>query len=159
MPCLILLLKYVTLLFMRLIPINCIDASDVIDVSGFKFSPKPQIDFSESGSFGFLTGVAIAKNISVTITRKSDDNKAIANALKEDYSANSNCHGRPLDALSAKTDYSVSVESKDTDSSVTVCVKSFVSCTSDSIDSTAFVLGVKTNYPVSVISAQQKVIR
>ena len=41
------------------------------DVSGYKFSPKLQIDFSNKGSFGFLTGAVISNYPSITITIKS----------------------------------------------------------------------------------------
>ena len=46
------------------------------DVTGFKFSPEPNIDFSKQGPFGFLTGVAISNypDIHMTITGANDPN-------------------------------------------------------------------------------------
>ncbi|MGE0684422.1 MAG: lamin tail domain-containing protein [Candidatus Binatia bacterium] len=117
------------------------------NISGFKFSPDPQIDFTKLGPFGFLNGVAISKNASLTLTSKGANYKTIAQAVQATPSANLKFLGMPLGPIGTSSEYTASVVTNDADSSVQVNFKPSMAGVGDSMDSTAFVLGVQTNFP------------
>jgi hypothetical protein len=118
------------------------------DVSGFKFAPKPQIDFTRAGPFGFLTGVAISKNVSLAIASKGVKNyKTIAQTVDANRSASLKFLGMPLGALGTSSEHDASVATNDADASIQVNFKPSAVLAGDSMDSTAFVLGVRTEFP------------
>jgi hypothetical protein len=120
------------------------------DISGFKFSPKPQIDFSKSGPFGFLTSAVISKQVSLKITAKCANYSSIAEKIKSLGSAHFDFLGMPIDTASETSpgyQPSVSIDEKDT--SLIITLEPFQKKAMDSMNSTAFVLGVQTNYPLS----------
>ena len=119
------------------------------DVSGFKFSPEPQISFNKSRSFGFLTGVAISKNPSPTFTKKCANYRAIAQAVDKIPSGSLKFLGRPLVAMGMSPNYTPSAVVNDADSSVQVNFEPSAAAAKDSMDSTAFVLGVQSEFPAS----------
>ena len=117
------------------------------DVSGFKFSPDPNIDFSDTGPFGFLTGVAISKNPTLNISSRSDNYKAIAQAIREKPPVNLEFLGMPLGSREKDSRYIAKVTTDDARSLVNIDFQPEPSVAGDSVDSTAFVLGVQTEYP------------
>lgn len=120
------------------------------DISGFKFSPKPQIDFSNTGPFCFLTGVVISKRVSLKITAKCANYKSIAKQIESMDSTHLNFLGMPMGSTrDDSTGHQASVSTNDKETSLSINFEPSREITADSIDSTAFVLGVQTNYPTS----------
>ena len=119
------------------------------DVSGFKFSPVPQIDFSENGPFGYLTGVAISTYPTVEITVTSSDYQSIAQTFQQTTSVSVSFLGIPLGSSTEST-YSHSVSVNSAEQSVTITLNPPPQTVSGSaVSSTAWVLGVETNYPAA----------
>ena len=101
------------------------------DVSGFKFSPKPQIDFSKEGPFGFLTGVLIARDVSFKVIDRSS-------ALDEDDPKTGNKNFKEVPLLPP-----------DNNGSGDEPTLSFTASENDTINSTAFIIGVRTSFPAA----------
>ncbi|RAJ29244.1 lamin tail domain-containing protein [Pedobacter cryoconitis] len=122
------------------------------DISGFAFSPKPNIDFSEGGPFSFLTGVAISNYPSVVITVESDSYESIEKTIEQTVSLGVSFLGIPLGGGSEST-YSHDASSSSSSSTVTITLNpppSMVAGTNES--STGWVLGAETSYPGAVQS-------
>ncbi|MCU7905800.1 MAG: lamin tail domain-containing protein [Candidatus Thiodiazotropha sp. (ex Epidulcina cf. delphinae)] len=131
-------------------PIKDAMKNDGKDVSGFKFSPNPQIDFTKSGAFAFLTGVVISKKVSLTITSKSANYKTIAHTIQALPSANLKFLGMPMgSATGDSSKHKAIVTTNDEDASVVINFEPSSELVGDSLESTAFVLGVQTNYPTA----------
>lgn len=119
------------------------------DVSGFKFSPVPQIDFSANGPFGFLTGVAISTYPSIEITVTSSNYQSIATTFQQTTSFSVSFLGIPLGSGSEST-YSHSVSTNSSNSSVTITMNPSVETVSgNAVNSVGWVLGVETSYPAA----------
>ena len=122
------------------------------DVSGFVFSPKPNIDFSEDGPFGFLTGVAISNYPSVVITVQSDSYQSIEKTIEQTVSLGISFLGIPLGGGSEST-YSHTASSSSSSSTVTITLDppaDMVAGTNES--SRGWVLGAETSFPGAVQS-------
>ncbi|MES9852567.1 MAG: hypothetical protein ABW170_12145 [Candidatus Thiodiazotropha sp. L084R] len=120
------------------------------DISGFKFSPCPQIDFSKTGPFAFLTGVVISKRVSLKITSKCINYKTIARNIKALGNVHLNFLGMPMGTvIDGTSKHQATASTNDSDSSVSIHFEPPLEVTGDSIESTAFVLGVQTEYPTS----------
>ena len=120
------------------------------DVSGFKFSPKPQIDFSESGPFGFVTGVAISNYPSVKITVTSSDYESIEKTFEQKVKVGLSFLGIPLGIKGSESTYSHSVSVNSSSQTVTITLdppKELIA--GNSVDSVGWVLGVQTEYPAA----------
>ena len=116
------------------------------DVSGFKFSPMPQIDFSKAGPFGMVTGVLISKNPKVSITMSDQTFAAIWPDLQSGATHEVYFLGR---SLGDTADCTVSTVPDAATSSTTVTFTPTSVSTPDSVTSTAYVLGVKTEFPAA----------
>jgi len=119
------------------------------DVTGFKFSPDPQIDFSASGPFGFLTGLAISNYPSFQITVSGSNYASIEKQFQQSASAKVSFLGIPLGGASEST-YSSSVKTNAASQSVTITLdppKELVA--GNAVDSRGWVLGVQTQHPAS----------
>jgi hypothetical protein len=117
------------------------------DVSGFKFSPNPGIDFSANGPFGILQGVAIANYPSAVITIQSSNYQSIQTTFQQTVSTSVSFLGIPLGGGSEST-YSHSASSSSSNSTVTITLNpppTMVAGTS--VSSVGWILGVQTNYP------------
>jgi hypothetical protein len=120
------------------------------DISGFKFSPKPQIDFSNTGPFGFLTGVVISKRVSLKITAKCINYQSIAKQITALRSAHLKFLGIPMASTSSfPSGHQPSVKTDDEKMSLSINFEPYQDDLADTIDSTAIVLGVQTNHPIS----------
>lgn len=120
------------------------------DVSGFKFSPKPQIDFSESGPFGFVTGVAISNYPSVKITVKSSDYESIEKTFEQTVKVGLSFLGIPLGIQGSESTYSHNVSVNISSQTVTITLdppKELIA--GNAVDSVGWVLGVQTEYPAA----------
>lgn len=120
------------------------------DVSGYKFHPDPQIDFSSNGPFSFLQGAAISNYPTVTITVKSSDYERIQKTFQQSASVGVSFLGIPLGIGGKESSYSNSVKVDQSSSSVTITLtppKELVAGTTT--DSVGWVLGVQSVYPLA----------
>jgi len=130
-------------------PITDAIANGTKDVSGFKFAPNPNIDFSANGPFGYLTGAAIAGYPTVVISVTSSDYASIAETFQQSESHEITFLGIPLGGSSEST-YSSSVNVNSSAQSVTITLTPPPQTVSgQAVSSTAWVLGVETNYPAA----------
>ncbi|MGE0077405.1 MAG: hypothetical protein AB7S48_06070 [Bacteroidales bacterium] len=119
------------------------------DVSGFKFSPKPQIDFSKNGPFGFLMGVAISNYPNVEITVKSSNYQEMVTTFEQEASVKLSFLGIPLGKGSEST-YSKSVKTDASSSTIVITLNPPADMVAGaSVDSVGWVIGVQPNYPTS----------
>jgi len=119
------------------------------DVSSYKFSPNPNIDFSTNGPFGLTQGCAISNYPSIEIVVISSDYKSIEKTFQQSTSTQLSFLGIPLGGVSEST-YSHSLTTDASASKITITLnppKDLVAGTS--VDSQGWVLGVQTNYPAS----------
>lgn len=117
------------------------------DVTGFKFTPDPQIDFSADGPFGFLTGLAIANYPSFEITVSGSNYASIEKQFQQSSSASVSFLGIPLGGASEST-YSSSAKVNAASQTVTITLdppKELVA--GNAIDSRGWVLGVQAKHP------------
>ena len=129
-------------------PIQDAIKNENCDVSGFKFSPKPQIDFSRTGPFGFLMGAAISNYPSMVIKVKNSNYKRIQKTFEQSASVGISFLGIPLGIGGSESTYSNSVEVDSSNSTATITLnppKELVAGTAT--DSVGWVLGVQSNYP------------
>ena len=120
------------------------------DFSGYRFSPDDlNIDFARSGPFGYLTGVAISRNPSLVITCRGPRYQTIARAIEANPEPRPEFLGAPLAATESLARYAASVTTHASDASVRATFVQPVETSVDSLDSTAFVLGVQPNFPAA----------
>lgn len=119
------------------------------DISGFKFSPKPNIDFGEGGDFGVINAVAICQYPKMKIKVTSSDYKKIESDFKADANAEIKVDflGMPLGA-GLKGSYSQGdVYIDEAEGSVTIEINPPLNTVAEkATEATAFVLGVQTEY-------------
>jgi hypothetical protein len=119
------------------------------NVSGFKFSPNPQIDFSLTGPFGYLTGVGISNYPSVKIVSTGENYKTVAKALQQAPAFGILFLDVPLGNPSQSA-YLSSSQINAADSSVTLTLNPPPELVAgQSVTSVGWVLGVQTIYPAS----------
>jgi hypothetical protein len=129
------------------LPVTQALANGSSGVSGFVFSPNPNIDFSTSGPFGFISGVAISNYPSVSITVSGSNYESIQKTFQSQTSVSLSFLGIPLGGGSV-SNYSNSVSTDASNQSVTITLDpppELVAGTSTS--SVGWVLGVQTQYP------------
>lgn len=120
------------------------------DVSGFKFSPDPQIDFSKSGPFAYLMGTAISNYPSMEITVKSSSYERIQKTFEQSASVGISFLGIPLGIGGSESSYSNKVTTNASESTVTITLnppKELVA--GSAVDSVGWVLGVQPDYPAA----------
>lgn len=120
------------------------------DVSGFKFSPRPQIDFSKSGPFGYLMGVAISNYPSMEITVKSSSYERIQKTFQQSASIGVTFLGIPLGIGGKESSYSNKVTTDSSSKTVTITLnppKELVA--GENVDSVGWILGVQPAYPAA----------
>ncbi|MFD2567851.1 hypothetical protein [Pseudotenacibaculum haliotis] len=119
------------------------------DISGFKFSPKPNIDFTEGGDFGVVNAVAFSQYPTMKIKVFSSDYKKI----KTDFDAAANAGlkidflGMPL-GVGLKGSYKQGdVSINEAEGSITINVNPPIEAVAEkAVEATAFILGVQTEY-------------
>ncbi len=120
------------------------------DVSGFKFSPQPQVDLSESGPFGYLTGVAIANYPSVRITVRSSEFASIEQTFQQTARVGLSFLGIPLGIQGSESTYSHDVSVDASNQSITITLNPPQELIAgNAVDSVGWVLGVQTEYPAA----------
>lgn len=128
-------------------PIKKAIANGANDVSGYKFSPNPNIDFSKNGPFGYLSAVGISNYPTIKITLKSSSYQSVVSVFNSQSSWNVSFLGIPLasgGASYSKTD--VSVNSSNNEVTITLSPpQNLVAGTA--LDSVGYVLGVQAEYP------------
>jgi len=129
-------------------PITDAISNESDDVSGFKFSPEPQVDFSDSGNFGFLIGTVISNYPSVKITVKSASYDRIQTTFEQSASVGVSFLGIPLGIGGSESTYSNKVTTNSSDSTVTITLNPPPELVAGaSTDSVGWILGVQTSYP------------
>lgn len=110
------------------------------DVTGFQFSPMPSIDFSVNGKYGYLTSVAISKHPGVRLQITSSKALQIKKAFEQAQKIALTFIGRQM-LMSSPADINI------VDEKLTISLTQTETFMPDSVDSTAFVLGVKACFP------------
>lgn len=126
-------------------------ANGTSDVSGFSFSPPSWIDFSTSGPFGFLTGVAISRMPLVTITATGANYQPVQQFLA---TSSSNAILVAIPAMDGSANgsvvpYACTVYIDHTAQSIAATLVPADLVASDPSQSRAWVLGAVTNYPAA----------
>lgn len=130
-------------------PIRQAIANGDKDVSGFKFSPKPGIDFTKAGPFAYLIGVAMSSYPTITITVTSADYQKIQKTFEQSVSVGISFLGIKLASASEST-YSNKVTTDASNSSVTITISpppELVAGTQNT--ARGWILGVQPNYPAA----------
>lgn len=130
-------------------PIRHAVANGSQDVSGFKFSPDPAIDFSDSGPFGYVMGVAISGYPTIIITTTTSDFQSIQETFQQNATSEVSFLGIPL-ASASESSYSNKVSVDESTSTVTITISPPEELVSTTVNSAqAWVLGVQPNYPAA----------
>jgi hypothetical protein len=132
-----------------MLPITDAIANGSQDVSGFKFSLDTPFDFSTSGPFGFLQGVAISNYPTITIVVTSSEYQSINNVFQSQVNVGVNIFGFSIAGGSASS-YSNTTEVNAATQTVTITLApppDLIAGTS--VTSTGWVLGVQTEYPAA----------
>jgi hypothetical protein len=117
------------------------------DVSGYKFSPQPQVDFSTAGPFGYADAVAISNYPSVEITVKSANYQSILQTFQQETHASVSFLGIPL-ASATESTYSSSASQDASSSTVTIKLSPPQSLVAGNTNlSVGWVLGAVLSYP------------
>jgi hypothetical protein len=119
------------------------------DVSGFKFSPMPDIDFSAAGPFAYLQGVVISSYPTITITTKSADFASIEKTFEQSSSVSVSFLGIPLGGAS-ESSYQHSLQVDQSAQTVTITLSpppDLIAGTQNAAQ--GWVLGVIPRYPTA----------
>ncbi|MCU7905799.1 MAG: lamin tail domain-containing protein [Candidatus Thiodiazotropha sp. (ex Epidulcina cf. delphinae)] len=120
------------------------------DVSGFKFSPDPQMDFSKTGPFAYLMGAVISNYPSMEITVKGSNYERIQKTFQQSVSVGISFLGIPLGIKGSESSYSNKVTTNASASTVTISLNPPEELVAGSaVDSVGWVLGVQPNYPAA----------
>ena len=131
-------------------PIQKAIANGDKDVSGFKFAPKPSIDFSKYGPFSFLEGTAISNYPSMKIRVTSENYRRIQETFEQTVKVGVSFLGIPLGIGGSESTYSNKVSVNASSKEVVIELnppKELVAGTNT--DSVGWVLGVLPVYPAS----------
>jgi hypothetical protein len=119
------------------------------DVSGYKFSPNPGLDFSANGPFGFLIGLAISTFPTITITVQCDDYDSIAKTFDQSATVQVSFLGIPM-ASGSESSHSASTTVNSSESTVTITLTPPVaSMGQPASDNRAWVLGAAPIFPAA----------
>ena len=130
-------------------PIRQAIANGSKDVTGFEFSHDPGIDFSSSGPFGYLQGVAIANYPTITIQVTSSDYEKIHTTFQSQIDVNVSFIGISLASGSASS-YSNVTSIDASTQTVTITLNPPPDLIAGTVaDSTGWILGVQTEYPAA----------
>lgn len=119
------------------------------DVSGYFFSPDPQIDFSTQGPFGLLRAVAFANDPSMTITVTGSDYRRLADQFARSSTVGLSFLGTSLSG-GTESAYHHEVRTEDAKSQVTIVLnppKDRIA--GKAVDSRGWILGACTDYPAA----------
>ena len=114
--------------------------------SSFKFDPKPQIDFSRQGSFGYSTGVAICNYPSIQITAQGYSGTDVYNTLYHASNVGASWLETPIRVTNDANGYSMSCHTGMEDTLIIQFTPPQI--TNPSPSSRAWLLGVEVEYPV-----------
>ncbi len=121
------------------------------DVSGFKFSPDPQIDFSDNGPFGYTMGAAISNYPTITIKVTSSQYQEIQQTFEQSASVGISFLGIPLGIGGKESTYSSKTQVDASSQTVTITLSPPPELVAgNTVDSVGWVLGVQAEYPAVV---------
>ena len=119
------------------------------DVSGFKFSPTPSVDFSTNGPFGFLTGVAIVNEPTIVLTITSSNFQSILTTLTTEEHLGISFLGIPLASASSSTYSSTGAQQGSSETIIIKMSPPLDTIAGNTNKSVAWVVGAETSYPAS----------
>ena len=119
------------------------------NVSGYKFEPVPDIDFSKNGNFAFLEGVVISGYPTIEIKVKSANYKKIQQDFSQSSEVGVSAFGVEFVSASEKTSSSkVSVD--EANKTVTITISPPPTLVAGTVnDARGWVLGVLPVYPAA----------
>lgn len=129
-------------------PITDAIANEGKDVTGFKFTPKPNIDFSKGGPFSYLENIVISNYPTITITTKSSSYTKIKETFTQSASVGISFLGIPLGIGGKESTYSSKVRTSSSDQTVTITLSPPPELVaSPRIDAIGWILGAVPYYP------------
>jgi hypothetical protein len=130
-------------------PIRQAIANSGKDVSGYKFSPDPKIDFSASGPFGYLSGVVISSYPTIEIKVKSANYQRIEIDFSQSSTTTVSVFGIQLASLTEST-CSKQVTVDASSQTVTITLSPPPTLVSSPVnDAVGWVLGAVRTYPAA----------
>jgi len=118
------------------------------DVTGFRFSPDPNIDFSANGDFRHLTGVAISQQPTIEVTLKSSNSEHIKETLNGGGGVGITLLGLTIDA-DGKNNYTSKVTDTGTSNEIKITFGPSKEINAvDNVDGRAWILGVQRSEPL-----------
>lgn len=125
-------------------PITDAIANGNSDISGYQFSPKPNVNFSETGNFGYITSIIISNNPLIKITTSEKNAAEIETLINKSKGSELRFLDRKLGAVNSGDGYAVKRRGKQVIMRATPNLSNTVNT-----DATAFVLGVTTHFPAA----------
>ncbi|MFA6057574.1 MAG: hypothetical protein WC756_05210 [Taibaiella sp.] len=125
------------------------------NVTGFKFSPNPGIDFSDKGPFGFITAMAISNLPTIQFTVDNMDSSTIQAKVQRSSTVKISLLNTPIDIPDGGINVTSSAtagQDRDlqaTQSSIVIDPAPMFTNATPAIDATAWVHGVQTVFPVA----------
>lgn len=120
------------------------------DISGYKFSPDPQMDFSKSGPFAFIDTVVFSDYPSAKIVVKSSDYQKIQTTFEQTASVGVSFLGISLGIGGSESTYSNNVTVDASTQTVTIELLPPLNLVAGAVDNAVgWVLGVVPNYPAA----------
>lgn len=130
-------------------PIRQAIANGNADVTGFKFTRNPNIDFTKNGSFGLMQGVAISNYPSIKITAKGSNYEEISTTIRQSSGVRLSFLGIPLGG-GATSSYSHETTTERSEQSVTITMDPPQELIAGAtLDSEGWILGVQADFPAS----------
>lgn len=120
------------------------------DISGYKFSPMPNIELGSTGPFGYLEGVVVSNYPTIKITTNRSSYQRVQKTFEQTVSVGISFLGIPLGLQGKESTYSNKVDVNSSDSTATFTFappKELVAGTAT--DSVAWVLGVIPKHPAA----------
>jgi hypothetical protein len=133
--------------------LNAVENATAKDVTGFKFSPSPGIDFSNNGPFGFITAMAISNQPTIQFTVGNMDSNAIQAKVQSSSSVKISLLNTPIGTPDGPVNVTSSevagqsIAAQEVQNSITIDPSPSFRSTSPAIDAVAWVHGVQTVFP------------
>jgi len=117
------------------------------DITGFKFSPIPLIDFSKNGPYGFLTAVAISNFPNIYLRLPENEYKSIADPVRG-FAGEIKLMGNAMKGEASPIQFKCKTKVNKANRTVDILLNPDPEHI-PSIDSRAWVHGVLVDYPVA----------
>jgi hypothetical protein len=121
------------------------------DVTGFKFSPNPGIDFSDSGPFGFITAMIISSQPTIEFTIGNMDSDAVQAKVQSSSAINISLLNTPIGTEGPINITSAVMPGQDKTLQHSIIIEPapMLAQAGPAIDSRAWVHGVQTVFPAA----------